>query len=68
MARVRLVQGLESQICQRDVPLAFILLVTTAGTQSEGGKKKISKSVIICLSTYIYNIVQYITYTVGKKT
>lgn len=34
-ARVGVVQGLKSQVRQRDVPLALILLMATAGGQEE---------------------------------
>lgn len=37
VAGVGLVQGLEGQVCQRDVPLALILLMATAdGNKGKG--------------------------------
>lgn len=50
MTRVGVVQGLKGQVCQRDVPLALVLLVASVHENRMGGSRR------AVINTFIYNV------------
>lgn len=49
MTRVRVVQGLKGQVCQRDVPLALILLMAAVDEKrTEGSREDVINTFVLC--------------------